>query len=424
MYIKLLAFFLGFLITLLIINYFSIQKLKKETFTSDTSSSVINALNGLPPSTNTIIQSAIPVQGSTGIVPISTTGTLTDAKFIPYKSYKYMCINTFNDLTKISNTERRWYEIDLEKTTGIEDNKYHYFTYNNNINLIANDINKDGAVGANINTIELNGPKSFYFANNVNSNEISEFTMIISGKVKDIINQNNIIFEMTGNTETINPQTLEYSTSLININIMKNVKNNFDIIITIGKEVYKGLINDVDKTNIMNNDLLVMCLVYTTSEINLYINKLKFTYKNTESFRVKLGSTPVIINKGGSINMDLYNFIYYKYAIPLDEINKLTKYSYYYLSGLNNTSNQCPTVQTPQTIQSQIIDNKIKELEQAYIRNLEEKVKNDNLNANIKQVEIKPLRYNYDGNRLNDTSRMGVKIDTRVNNTGWFSWLF
>ena len=422
MYIKLLAFFLGFLITLLIINYFSIQKLKKETFTSGTSSVAINALNGFSPSTNTTVQSAIPVQGSTGIVPISTTGTLTDAKIIPYKSYKYMCINTFNNLKNISNTERRWYEIDLEKTTGIDDNKYHYFTYNNNINLIANDINKDGAVGANINTIELNGPKSFYFANNVNSNEVSEFTMIISGKVKDITNQNNIIFEMTGNTETINPQTLEYSTSLVNINIMKNVKNNFDIIITIGKEVYKGLINNLDKTNITNNDLLVMCLVYTTSEINLYINKLKFTYKNTESFRVKLGSTPVIINKGGSINMDLYNFIYYKYAIPLDEINKLTKYSYYYLSGLNVTNlSQCPTDQTPQT---QLIDNKLKELEQAYIRNLQEKVKNDNLNANIKKIEIKPLAYNYDRTRIEDTPRMGIKLDTRVNNNSWFSWLF
>ena len=63
MYIKLLAFFLGFLITLLIINYFSIQKLKKETFTSGTSSVAINALNGLSPSTNT----TIPVDPCTGI---------------------------------------------------------------------------------------------------------------------------------------------------------------------------------------------------------------------------------------------------------------------------------------------------------------------------------------------------------------------
>ena len=456
MYIKFLAFLLGFLITLLIINYLTVEKLKLETFETPVSDSLFNA-NIATTSTSSITAPTIdnPTAIASGTTPTATTGTtstatngttsttasgttptasgttptvqstiipsntnvdLLDAKTIPYKSYKYMCINTFTDIKKISNQERRWYESDLEKIIGIEDNKYHYFTFNNNITLVSNDINKNGSVGANIYTIELNGPKSFNFANNLNTNEVYEFSVIISAKIKDIINKNNIIFEMTGNTETISDKELQYSPSLVNINLMKNINNNFDIIITIGNVIYKGLINNIDKNNIINNDLIVICLIYTASDITLYLNKLKFTYKNTENFKVKLGSTPIIINKGGFINMDLYNFIYYKYPIPVNEINKLTKYSYYYLSGLDFTISNTNKCETSQDQQVKLIDNKIKELEANYIKSLEQKTKqvNNDINNNL---NIKPLSYDNDKYLL-------IKKDINHNKKSFLDWLF
>lgn len=242
-------------------------------------------------------------------------------------------------------------------------------------------------------------------------------------ELNDVLNENNILFEMTANTETINIQPPKYSDSIININLMKNFKNNFDIILTIGNVIYKGLINDIDRNNIINNDFIVMCLVYTTSDVTFYINKQRFNYKNTDNFRVKLGSAPVIINKNGTINMDLYNFIYYKYVIPINEIDKLTKYNYYYLSGLdnvitNNANNNCLTPQDTASIQSKIIDDKIKELRANYIQTLEQRssVSKANTCEIKKKIDIKPLEYQYDNTSL----RNGVNLTQKENNNNWF----
>jgi hypothetical protein len=258
-----------------------------------------------------------------------------------------------------------------------------------------------------LNGIQLNGPKSFYFANNINTNELTEFSIIISAKIKEIGNQNNIIFEMTGNTETTDNTNLQYSQSIINVNLKKNPNNNFDIIITIGNVIYKGLINDIDKNAIINNDFIVIGLVYSATEISFYLNRRKFTYTNTEKFKVKLGSTPVIINKGGTINMDLYSFIYYKSVVPMDDINKLTKYNYYYLSGLDFTisesSNKCQAAnQTPPEVKT--LGDRLKEME-TNIMNILERNKTPLSSSESVTPVIQPLLLN-----TNDVERNRNKL--------------
>lgn len=312
--IKVLGFFIGFFIALFVINYFNIKNKKIENFTIEV------------PTKEHYDNSASP----------STTETDNNYELIPYHENKYMCINTFFDIKKISNAEGRWYECELPiDDYNPENNKNNYFTYTKNINLKPNTINKNGSYGADINTIQLNGPKSFYFANNIDTNELNEFSMVMTLKIIDINENNNILFELTGNTETIDETTQRYTYSIININIIVNENGNYDFIIIIGNNEYKGNINNIDKNLIKNNDFIVFGFIYTEKEITFLINKQMYKYTTINNFQIKLSSTPIIINKNGAINMELYNFIYYKTIIPINEYLNCFKHNYHYLSGLH-----------------------------------------------------------------------------------------
>lgn len=315
--IKVLGFLIGFFITLFLISYVNLQKKKLEKFELKT------------PTKEAYMNSQ------------STSKQPTEIKVLPYKSYRYMHISTYNDTSKISNSQGRWYENDL-KTSSYEPkyNIYHYFTYDKTINLKPNTISKNGAYGADINTIQLNGPKSFYYANNYDTNELNEFSMVMSCKIKSFHSSNNIIFEMTGNTESLKRtdngnEIITYVPSVINVNIQPTVTGNYNFILTVGNVEYKGNINNIDKSLIINTDLLMLGLIYTNSEITFLINKQTFKYPTTKNFTLTLGSRPVTINKEGRINMELYNFIYYKTILPVDEYLNIYTYNFYYLSGVN-----------------------------------------------------------------------------------------
>lgn len=315
--IKVLGFFIGFFITLFLINYINVKNRRIEKFSIKTPSKESYTNSDSSYSEN-------------------TTSDDNNYEMIPYRANKYMCINTFFDIKKISNTEGRWYECELPfDEYNPENNTYNYFTYDKNINLKPNTINNKGSFGADINTIQLNGPKSFYFANNVNTNELNEFSIIMTLKVRDITAKNNILFEMTGNTETTNDDSMKYTFSMINVNITINENGNYDFIIIIGNTEYKGNINNIDKSLIKNNDFLVLGFIYTDKEITFLINKQMYKYTTINNFQIKLSSTPFIINKGGMINMEMYNFIYYKSVLPISEYLNCFKHNYHYLSGLH-----------------------------------------------------------------------------------------
>jgi hypothetical protein len=298
LFVKIFSFFVGLFITLFLINYNNIQNKKIENFKIEKLSNINNSYNG----------------NSSNVVQI-----------IPHNNYKYMSISTYFDSKSIANTEGRWYDIS---------NSSQYFTYDKMINLKTNKINSDGARGGDLNGIELRGQKSFYYANNITTNELTEFSMVMSLRISDITNPNNIIFEMTGNTEEIKSSNT-YTYSMVNINIQPNSNNNYNFIITIGNNIYSGNINNINRNLIRNTDILVLGLIYTQTEITFLINKEMYKYPTIKNFIVKLGSAPVIINKNGSINMDLYNFTYYKSILPINEYLSFFKHNYHYLSGLN-----------------------------------------------------------------------------------------
>ncbi len=239
-----------------------------------------------------------------------------------------------------------------------------------------------------IDNIQLNGPKSYYFANNAETYELNEFSIYFAGKVKGTNFTNNILFELIGNTETINyPDEVKYSQSVVNLNFMKNQNNNFDIIITIGNVIYKGLINNIDRSSIINNDVINFYLIYTASQLIFGINKQIYKYKIDENaFKVKLGSTPIIINKGGNLNLDLYLFVYYKTAITYIDIQQLSRFTYSNLSGLETVISNTPKCDIPTA--DSIFNEKLKEMETNILKTIEKK----NLELNIEpSIDIKPL---------------------------------
>jgi len=317
-FIKFFSFFIGLFITLFLINYNNIQNKKIENFKIEKLSN-INSTNNINNNFNVINSSNI-------------------IQSVPHNNYKYMCLSTYFDSKSIGNTEGRWYDTTIiNSNINSSLNQNQYFTFNKMISLKNNKINSDGAKGADLNGIELSGPKSFYFGNNITTNELTEFSMIMSLRINDITQKNNIIFEMTGNTEEIksNNNNPSYTYSMVNINIQPNSENNFNFILTIGNNVYSGNINNINRTIIRNTDILVIGLIYTQSEITFLINKEMYKYTTIKNFIIKLGSAPVIINKKGAINMDLYNMTYYKSIIPINEYLLFFKHNYHYLSGLN-----------------------------------------------------------------------------------------
>jgi hypothetical protein len=75
-------------------------------------------------------------------------------------------------------------------------------------------------------------------------------------------------------------------------------------------------------------------MYYTSTTIGFIINKKLYEYANKNPYKINLGSTPLIINKYGSINMQLFNFVYYKTLYHFDYFDHFVSYNNYYISGL------------------------------------------------------------------------------------------
>ena len=263
---------------------------------------------------------------------------------IPYKGYKFICINTYYDINKLSLIKGKWYDIDYDSDNEDDNDdkkckRDRYFTFEKTITLRKNLLNnKIGAVGADITGIQLNGPDCYYFANNNKNYELTEFSMFMTVYINSCETKtDNIIYEMTGNTEELNNS---YTTNIININLIKNSYGNYDIYLTIGNIIYDTIANNIDKNIIEKNNNLLIGLLYSKDKVSLIINNNIYTDINKNKLKITLGSKPLIINKDGNISMYLYNFVYYKSIYK--NINALIRYNIYYLSGLHNKS--CPVI--------------------------------------------------------------------------------
>jgi hypothetical protein len=334
--IKILSFFIGLFIALIAISYYKIyEPFSVSSQLEDLTTNITNITN---PLSNPIIMLS-------ELSSMANINLSDDDSIIPYKGYKFMCINTYKDINKISISDGKWYDIDVENKH-YDFNYNNYFKFNTIINLEKNTLNsKNGVLGANLYNNELLGPSCFNFANNTETYDLVEFTMFITCKIIGCSKVNNIIFEMTGNTTTINTKIPQYTTSIINLNLIVNDNKNYDIHLTIGDIIYKGEAINIDKAIIEERDYITIGLFYSKQKIGLILNNKLYEYSNINVHPITLGSTPLIINKYGSINMHLYNFVYYKSLFDFNNYEILGRYNNYYISGLNSTT--CPAPDVP-----------------------------------------------------------------------------
>ena len=320
--IKIFAFFIGLFIALIVISFSRVN----ERFT-DISSSLFTPLS-------TKIKDSIIKYIDKKDEDDNNDGNSDDAK-LPYYGYKFMCINTYNNIKRIDENAGKWYDIDSD-VKDIYYNYNNYFNFSKMIELEPNKLNnKIGVKGADISSNELLGPSCFNFANNNETYELTEFTMFMTMKYLSCSNNNNILFEMTGNTTTINYLIPEYKTSVININIILNENKNYKIRVVVGDIIYeKPETNNIDKDIIENSNYFIIGLYYTKEKLGLIFNDKLYEYENKTTFKITLGSTPIIINKNKSLNMHLYNFVYYKSLFNFDDYDYLIRYNNYYISGL------------------------------------------------------------------------------------------
>jgi len=323
--IKVFAFFIGLFIALIVISFTRVN----EPFT-DISSSLLTPLST---KIKDGIMKYIDNKDDDDDKNKNDIGDKSDDAKLPYSGYKFMCINTYNNINRID--DNKWYDIDSDLNY-TDYNYNNYFKFSKIINLEPNKLNnKIGVKGADISSNELLGPSCFNFANNNETYELTEFTMFMTMKYISCSNNNNILFEMTGNTTTTNYLIPEYKTSIININIILNENKNYKIRITVGDNIYeKPETDNIDKDIIENSNYFIIGLYYTTGKLGLIFNDKLYEYENKNTFKITLGSTPIIINKNKSLNMHLYNFVYYKSLFNFDDYDYLIRYNNYYISGL------------------------------------------------------------------------------------------
>ncbi len=160
-------------------------------------------------------------------------------------------------------------------------------------------------------------------------------------------------------------------------------------------------------------------LSYSASELVFGINKQIFKYKvDNTAFKVKLGSSPFIINKGGNFNLDLYLFVFYKSVITFTEVQQLSRFTYSNLSGLETVINSTPKcdVIPPTTIQTNL-DDKFKEMENRIVKLIENK------NLKIEEqpkLEIKPLKLQ----SINENDKVIINNNNNIQHKPFYKWFF
>jgi hypothetical protein len=368
--IKILSFFIGLFITLVILSYYKIN----EPFTDQPE--------------NKVEDKEEEKENKEEFIPI----TVNDQSVLPFEGYKFMCINTYLDIGNISLNDGKWYDNYSEKRH-YDLNVNNYFKFNQGIELYDNDLNKNGAKLANIKNVQLEGPACFNFANNSETYELTEFSMFLVTKITNFSNNHNILFEMTGNSVTTDKIVPNYTSSIINVDFIVNEKLNYNVNIRVGDIVYTGLIDNIDKDIIHDPYYITLGLYYTSTTIGFIINKKLYEYANKNPYKINLGSTPLIINKYGSINMQLLNFVYYKTLFHFDNFDYFVSYNNFYISGLYyETLNKKCTIDRKVYYDGNLLINSSEEIETPTETNYGE-VRHDHDHRNNKLIKLPEFKY-------------------------------
>ena len=262
---------------------------------------------------------------------------------IPFKEDIIMSINTYNNFfPKIYNSKLKWYdEYNYNNDSNEDENNNLWFNINNTIKLIKYD-NKISS--ANLNNVELRGPDSTKFTDD-NDYKLKPFTSLFIMKINELKEKNRLLQIGLQSIDTISNKNVGNFISLninkiINNKDTEDCKTNLEFILDFAGQ--KNKFNHVYTiNNILNRDLFI-AIIFDGKYIKLIIDDIdeEYLFKNTNLIdELKLGSNPLIINKNGSLNMELYSFTFYKKIlnnIDLDLYIKYNSNNIYRIKELNN----------------------------------------------------------------------------------------
>jgi len=248
---------------------------------------------------------------------------------LPKAEHNFMILTTFNNANKIKNQELRWYDdkIQMENVLMTDFNKGTYFSLGNAVTYETDKLVRY-VQGANLHNIQLTGPIAMYFSNSdVSPYELSQFSLLFMMKLHSIQGAN-VLFEMLCNTSVVD-------TYIANVICMKFVEINekyFQIEIIFGTERF--VIPNLEKHLLVNDSINLLALTFGANSIVVRINSTPYIYTYTQN-TISLGSSPVIVNKNGSLEMVLYSMAYYKKALTASDMTEYIRYNMFYFNGIN-----------------------------------------------------------------------------------------
>lgn len=248
----------------------------------------------------------------------STDDTTSEVyEHYPLKEYILMQISTDKE-SNIENAVNKWYDnINYNINSSNHDNDKLWFIASNNIKKIRN--NKY-AIGALLKDIQLTGPSTMAFANNNNTLNLSKFTVLLTTKINNLDSgENYCLFKMALQKEVDHTTNDTLSSGGHIALILKKMDcNNISLTIYFAEKqfLWKNIPINILKKNI------VISLSYLHNEgISILIDNLHKNYIFDNLYEYKLGSTPLIINEHGKLDMILYNFTYYNTKLNHSDIN-------------------------------------------------------------------------------------------------------
>jgi hypothetical protein len=238
----------------------------------------------------------------------------------PLKENILMQISTEKE-SNIDNASNKWYDnYNYDVKSSNHDNNKFWFVSSNNIKTLTN--NKF-AIGALLKDIQLTGPSSMQFANNSNTLGLVKFNVILTTRINNMDQgENYCLFKMALQKEVDHTadtnKTLSTGGHIALILTKKDCNNIALNMYFADKEFYWTNI----PINILKKNIIISLSYLHNEGLMILIDNLhkKFSFDALNEY--KLGSTPLIINENGKLDMILYNFTYYNTNLNNVDINK------------------------------------------------------------------------------------------------------
>ena len=262
---------------------------------------------------------SVPINECYSLFELNDENSISTYDNYPLKENILMQISTEKE-TNIDNASNKWYDnFNYNFQSSNHDNNKFWFVISNNISKLTN--NKY-AMGALLKDIQLTGPSSMLFANNNNTLSLLKFTIVLTTKINSMdIGEKYCLFKMalqkdvdhTKDSDTI----LSYGGHIVLVLTKKNCNNIALNIYFANKEFYWTNI----PINILQKNIIISLSYLHNEGITILIDNLhkNFLFDNLNEY--KLGSTPIIINENGKLDMTLYNFTYYNIKLSNTDIN-------------------------------------------------------------------------------------------------------